>query len=67
MFQYAHLVRVHVPMLEKRYNGADFGTARRQILDHQSSGAVCESRGGRPLFPVPNKPYGLYGRKATLN
>ena len=28
---------------------------------------LCESRGGRPLFPVPNKPYGLYGRKATLN
>ena len=33
----------------------------------QSSGAVCESRGGRPGFPVPNSPYGLCGRKATLN
>ena len=31
-------------------------------------GAVCEGRGGRPgLPPVPNSPYGLCGRKATLN
>ena len=28
---------------------------------------VSESRGGRPCLPVPNKPYGLCGRKATLN
>ena len=27
----------------------------------------CESRGGCPGLPVPNKPYGLCGRKATLN
>ena len=27
----------------------------------------CESRGGRPGFPVPDSPYGLCGRKATLN
>ena len=28
----------------------------------------CGSRGGRPgLLPVPNSPYGLCGRKATLN
>ena len=33
----------------------------------QSSGAVCESRGGRPGLPVCNHPYGLCGRKATLN
>ena len=25
------------------------------------------SRGGRPGLPVPNSPYGLCGRKATLN
>ena len=25
-----------------------------------------ESRGGLPGLPVPNIPYGLYGRKATL-
>ena len=28
---------------------------------------MCESRGGRPGLPVPNSPYGLRGRKATLN
>ena len=28
---------------------------------------LCESRGGRPEIPVPNSPYGLCGRKATLN
>ena len=26
-----------------------------------------ESRGDRPGLPVPNSPYGLCGRKATLN
>ena len=28
---------------------------------------LCESGGGRPGLPVPNKPYGLFGRKARLN
>ena len=28
---------------------------------------LCESRGGRPGLPVPNSPYGVCGRKATLN
>ena len=28
---------------------------------------LCESRGGRPGLHVPNSPYGLCGRKATLN
>ena len=28
---------------------------------------LCDSRGGRPGLPVPNSPYGLCGRKATLN
>ena len=27
---------------------------------------LCESRGGRPGFPVPNSPYCFCGRKATL-
>ena len=27
---------------------------------------LCERRGGRPGLPVPNKPYGLCGRKATF-
>ena len=28
---------------------------------------LCGSRGGRPGLPVPNRPYGFCGRKATLN
>ena len=28
---------------------------------------LCESRGGCPRLPVPNSPYGLCARKATLN
>ena len=28
---------------------------------------LCESRGGHPGLPVPNKPNGLCGREATLN
>ena len=27
---------------------------------------LCESRGGRPGLPVPNSPYAVYVRKATL-
>ena len=27
---------------------------------------LCESRGGHPGLPVPNSPYGLCGREATL-
>ena len=28
---------------------------------------LCGNRGGRPGLPVPNSPYGLCRRKATLN
>ena len=28
---------------------------------------LFDSRGGRPVLPVPDGPYGLCGRKATLN
>ena len=28
---------------------------------------LCENRGGRPGLSVPNSPYGLSGRNATLN
>lgn len=28
---------------------------------------LCESQGGHPGLPVPNRPYGHSGRKATLN
>ena len=29
--------------------------------------SCVKSRGGRPGLPVPNSPYGLCGREATLN
>ena len=38
-----------------------------ELKTGQSSGAVCECRGGRPRLHVPDKPYGLCGRKASLN
>ena len=28
---------------------------------------LCESRGGHPGLPIPNNPYGLCGRKATMH
>ena len=34
---------------------------------HHKAQELCESRGGRPGLPAPNSPYGLCGRKATLN
>ena len=37
---------------------------RHPLSGRQRSGAVCESRGGRP---GPNSTYGMCGRKATLN
>ena len=39
-----------------------------EALLHHQFRRLCESRGGRPgLTAVPNRPYGLCGRKATLN
>ena len=37
----------------------------KQHLNNRAQ-ELCESRGGRPGLPVPNSPYGLCGRKATL-
>ena len=37
------------------------------LEEHSRAKELCESRGGRPGLPVPNSPYGLCGRKATLN
>ena len=39
--------------------------ATERERNRQSSGA--ESRGSRPGLPVPNSPYGLCDRKASLN
>ena len=48
------------PLFSRLLDSRSCQTAR------QISIAVCESRGGRPGLPVPNSPYGLCGRKATL-
>ena len=40
--------------------------AKAEVLSLRAQ-ELCESRGGRPGLPVPNNPYGLCGRKATLN
>ena len=34
---------------------------------HYRAPELCESRGSRPGLPVPDSPYGLCGRKVTLN
>ena len=38
----------------------------RTLSPTSSAQELCESRGGRPGFPVSDSPYGLCGRKATL-
>ena len=42
------------------------GTRSNVFLRRQTQ-ELCESRGSRPGLPVANSPYGLCGRKATLN
>ena len=46
-------------------------TAKYKTREHQRKPVrgqeLCESRGGHPGLPVPNSPYGLCGRKATMN
>ena len=37
------------------------------VADEIRAQELCESGGGRPGLPVTNSPYGLCGRKATLN
>ena len=36
-------------------------------MNRRRTQELCESRGGHPGLPVHNNPYGLCGRKATLN
>ena len=38
-----------------------------QHLNKHRAQEMCESGGGRPGLPVPNSPYSLCGRKATLS
>ena len=49
--------------------GAKTTTATTTIQKNGAELRICVSkcRGGRPRLPVPNSPYGLCGREATLN
>ena len=40
---------------------------RKDRLQALRTRQLCKNQGGRPGLPVPNGPYGLLGRKATLN
>ena len=48
--------------LQQRYHGVHIN----DVLPQSTPYPLCERRGGRPGLPVPNSPYGLCGRKATL-
>ena len=48
--------------LQQRYHGVHLN----DVLPQSTPYPLCERRGGRPGLPVPNSPYGLCGRKATL-
>ena len=41
--------------------------AYRDRRNYVRAQELCESRGGRRGLPVPYSPFGLCGRKATLN
>ena len=42
-------------------------TDRESNIAYIRGQELCKSGGGRPGLPVPNSPYGLCGRRATLN
>ena len=44
-----------------------FIQSSQELCESRCVKELCESRCGRPGRPVPNSPYGLCGRKATLN
>ena len=54
-------MRVEVDVLGSPSLNSPYGLCADVIVQE-----LCESRGGRPGFPVPNSSYGLCGRKETL-
>ena len=68
-------VHVHIadhPLISKRGNATTTttkttATATTAMSAINKAQELCDNGGGRPGFPVPNSPYGLCGRKATLN
>ena len=55
-------VEVDVPSLILHTVSVDLEQTLSETI--HTAQELCESRGNRP---VPNSPYGLYGRRATLN
>ena len=67
---FSELDNLGLNKLNHQHGGTLYRTAVSNQSDdtaRQSSGAVCESRGGRPGLHAPNKSGGFCGRKATLN
>ena len=54
------------PSLTVRAISVDVKQQWTWTVRHRAQG-LCESRSGRSGLPVPNSPYSLCGRKATLN
>ena len=50
----------------KQLSHARLENGRKEKGQKNIAEEPCESRGGRPGLPVPTSPYGLCGRKATL-
>ena len=45
----------------------DIQKSHRLNRNHFRAQELCECQGGRPGLRIPNSPYGVCGRKATLN
>ena len=62
-------LRGNAPLLD--WGGGSAGTVPEtqegKTFTYGVPSSSYRSRGGRPGLPVPNSPYGLCGRKATLN
>ena len=60
------LTRISAPSLHSLAHPAKQPEEEKSGLAVDRTQELCESRGGRPGLPVPNSPYGLCERKATL-
>ena len=55
------------PSVIRQVDSVDVKKQLKATMPAREVQEMCESRGGRPGLPVRNRPYGLCGRKATLN
>ena len=65
---YRHIVTTRITLVLRRVamNVSGYRGNVRYYLTIRAN-ELCENRRGRPGLSVPNSPYGLCGRKATLN